>query len=201
MPEIEAETEQHVRLFEGPEIRSLQQRLMHVDCPADLSLLPVQVAENHLDLQRVGAGAGGLCQLVDRLVGLVVDEEVEPQHVVRRFAKTPSIDPAAVAQFVAFPRLADDQAHQQRQQDTEENVFSHRGAISRRYISSVRHRSCRCTTPCTVLAPSTTTREVILCRSRILSASAASVPGAMVIGLRVMMSAAARESRLVAPIM
>ena len=52
--EIEAEAEQHVRVLERCQIRSLEQRLMHVDGTAHLSLLPVQVAENHLDFERVG---------------------------------------------------------------------------------------------------------------------------------------------------
>ena len=101
------------------EVGPLQQRLVHVDRAADLSLLPVQVAENHLDLERVGVGAGGLRQLVDRLIDLVVDEEVEPEHVVRRFAQPATIDPPAVAQLVALPGLAHGEADQERHQDGE----------------------------------------------------------------------------------
>ena len=86
---------------------------MDGDRPADLSLLAIQVAENHLDLERVGVGAGGPGQFVDRLIDLVVDQEVEAEHVVRRFAQPAPVDPAAVAQLVALPGLAGDQAQQQ----------------------------------------------------------------------------------------
>ena len=44
------------------------------------------------------------------LVHLVVDEKVQAEHVVRRLAEAAPIDPAAVAQLVALPRLADDRA-------------------------------------------------------------------------------------------
>ena len=79
---------------------------MDVDGAADLSLLPVQVAEDHLDFQCVGVEAGCLSQLVDRVVYLVIDQKIEAEHVVRRFAQTASVDPAAVAELVPFPCLA-----------------------------------------------------------------------------------------------
>jgi hypothetical protein len=54
VPEVESEAEQNVGMFELGQIRTLQQRLMHVDRPSHLSLLAVQVAEDHLDLERIG---------------------------------------------------------------------------------------------------------------------------------------------------
>ena len=113
------------------QVGPLQQRLVDVDGAADLSLLPVQVAEDHLDLERVGVGAGGLRQLVDRLVDLVVDQEVQAEHVVRRFAQAAAVDPAAVAQLVALPGLADGQTDEQRHEDGEKRrVRDHGGCRS-----------------------------------------------------------------------
>ena len=127
VPEVERQAQLHVGLFELGEIRTLQQRLVHVDGAADLSLRAIQVAEDHLDLERVGvADARRLRQLVDRLVHLVVDEEIEAEHVVRRLAQPPPIDPAAVAKLVALPRLADDQAQQQGEEDGQQRkVIAH----------------------------------------------------------------------------
>ena len=116
--EVERQAQLHVCLFELGQVRTLKQRLVHVDGAADLSFRAIQVAEQHLDLECVGvADARGLRQLVDRLVHLVVDEEVEAEHVVRRLAQAPAIDPAPVAKLVPLPRLADDQAQQQGEED------------------------------------------------------------------------------------
>ena len=112
--EVEPEAEQHVRVLEAGEPRPLQQRLVHVDRAADLSLLAIQVAEDHVDLERVGVEPRRLGQLVDREVDLAGDEEVEPDDVVRRLPRLAPVDPAAVAQLVALPRLADREAEQQR---------------------------------------------------------------------------------------
>src|SRR4030095_7913480 len=76
---VETETEQHVGMLERAQVGPLKKRLMDVDGAADLSLLPVQVAENHLDLEGVGVGAGGLRQLVNRLIDLVVHQEVQAE--------------------------------------------------------------------------------------------------------------------------
>src|SRR6185503_7086656 len=89
---------------------------MQGDRAADLSFGAIQVPENHLDFERIGARARGLRQLVDRLIDVIVDEEVEAEHVVRRLAQAAAVDPPAVAQLVALPRLADDEAEQQREQ-------------------------------------------------------------------------------------
>ncbi len=118
--EVEPEAEQHVGVLERAQVGPLQERLMHVDRPADLALLPVQVAENHLDLERVGVRARGLRQLVDRLVDLVVDEEVEPEHVVGGLAEPATIDPAAVAQLVALPGLSHGEADEKRHAELQE---------------------------------------------------------------------------------
>ena len=73
----------------------------------DLPLLPVQIAENHLDLERAGVGAGGMGQLVDRLIDLDFGQKAEAEHVVRSFAEPAAVDPAAVPELVALPGLAD----------------------------------------------------------------------------------------------
>jgi hypothetical protein len=64
MAEVERQTQLDVRLFELGEIRPLQQRLVQRDRAANLSLRAIQVAEDHLDLERVGvADARRLRQL------------------------------------------------------------------------------------------------------------------------------------------
>ena len=194
MAEVEAQAEQHVGVLERRQVGALQQRLVHVDRAADLPLLPVQVAENHLDLERVGVGAGRLGQLVDRLIDLVVDQEVEPEHVVRRLAQPPAIDPAAVAQLVALPGLADDQPDQQRE-------AGRRGAegsdsccdceVAAGQIISVRQRSCRWTTPCTFcVAVDDDDRRDLALFEDVAALRRPACRGAMVTGLRVMTSAA-----------
>ena len=107
-------------MLELAQPRPLQQRLMHRDRLADLSLLAVQVAENHVDFERVGVEAGGAAQLLDRQIDLVGDQEIEAEDVVRRLARAPAIDPLAVAQLVALPGLADGQAGEQRDERGEE---------------------------------------------------------------------------------
>ena len=122
---VETQAEQDVGVFDRPEVGPLQQPLMNRDRSPDLSFLAIQVAENHLDLERVGLGAGGACQFIDGLIDLVVNEAVETQHVVRRLTKTAAIDPATVAQLVPLPGLAHDQAQQQRKQHGKQGVVTH----------------------------------------------------------------------------
>ena len=90
---VEAEAEQHVRVLELAQPRPLQQGLMHGDRLADLALLAVQVAENHVHFERVGVEAGGAAQLFDREIDLIGDEEVQAEDVVRRFARPAPVDP------------------------------------------------------------------------------------------------------------
>ena len=87
---------------------------MHGDGLADLSLLAVQVAEDHVHLERVGVEARRPAQLLDREIDLVGDEEVQAEDVVRRLARAAAVDPLAVPQLVALPGLADRQAGEQR---------------------------------------------------------------------------------------
>ena len=77
-----------------------------------------------MDLERIAGGCGGVRQLVDRRVDLVGDQEIEAEHVVRRLARAPAIDPAAVLQLVALPGLADGEAGEQREQRAEEDDVS-----------------------------------------------------------------------------
>ena len=60
-------------VLEAAQARALQQVLMDLDGAADLSLLAIQVAEDHVDLERVGARAAAW-PIVDRQIELVGDE-------------------------------------------------------------------------------------------------------------------------------
>ena len=53
-PVVEAEAEQDVGVLERAQARALQQLLMNLHGAADLSLLAIQVAEDHVNLERVG---------------------------------------------------------------------------------------------------------------------------------------------------
>ena len=119
-PVVEAQAEQHVGVLEAAQARPLQQVLVDLDGAADLSLLAIQVAEDHVDLERVGGEGRGLAHLVDRQIELVGDEEVEPLHVVRRLAVAAPVDPAPLLQLVALPGLADGQAEQEGDQRRQE---------------------------------------------------------------------------------
>ena len=125
MAEIEPEAEQHVRVFELGQIGALQQRLMDIDRTSHLAFMPVEIADDHLDFERIGAAAGGVRELVDRLIELVLRQEVQPEHVVRRLSQPPPIDPPAVAQLVPLPRLADDDAGEEGKQHGGQRVLSH----------------------------------------------------------------------------
>ena len=98
---------------------------MLLDRAADLALLAIQVAENQVNLERIAGGFRGRAQLLDRRIDLVGDEEIEPEHVVRRLARAAAIDPAAVLQLVALPGLADGQAGEQREQHEQGDVGAH----------------------------------------------------------------------------
>src|SRR5262249_2963995 len=110
---VEAEAQQNVRVLEPAQLGTLEQRLMRLDGASDLSFLAIQVAENQMDLERIAGRLRGLGQLLDRLIDRVRQEEVEAEHVVRRFARAAPIDPHAVLQLVALPRLADGETRQQ----------------------------------------------------------------------------------------
>lgn len=116
---------------------------MYLDGARHLSPLSIHIAENKVNLERVGVNPRGLAQLFDRDVDLIGDEEVEAQDVVMRFPCAPAIDPFAVAKLVAFPRLPDRDPGQERKQPDE------KWKVVDGYTSSLRQRSCRCTTPST----------------------------------------------------
>ncbi len=128
---VEAETELDVGVFERAQPRALQQLLMDLHGAPDLALFAVQVAENHVDLERVGIDLGGLADLVDREIELIADQEIQALHVVRRLARLAAIDPAAFLELVALPGLAGGQADQQRDERGDERVHQraspHRG--------------------------------------------------------------------------
>ena len=91
---VEPQAEQHVGVLQLAQVRALQQRLVLLDRAADLALLAIQVAENQVDLERIAGALRRLRQLVDRLIDLVGDQEVQAEHVVRRLARAPPVDPA-----------------------------------------------------------------------------------------------------------
>jgi hypothetical protein len=103
---IQAETQQYVTVLEPRQLRPLEQGLVHLDGARHLTALAVHVAQDHVDLERVGVDAGGAAQLLDRQVDLVRDQEVQAQHVMLRVAGLAAVDPAAVAQLVALPGFA-----------------------------------------------------------------------------------------------
>ena len=84
-------------MLEPRQVGALQQRLVHGDGPRHLSLLTVQVAKDHLNFERIGVRAGRGRELFDGLINLMLRQEVQAEHVVRRFAQPPAIDPPAIA--------------------------------------------------------------------------------------------------------
>ena len=76
--EVEAEAQQDVGVLGAGQLRPLQQRLMDLDGARDLAALAIDVAENQMDLERVGVDPRRLAQLLDRDVDLVGDQEVSP---------------------------------------------------------------------------------------------------------------------------
>src|SRR4029453_8731281 len=76
-PVIEPETKQDVCVLERLQARALQQRLVDIDGPSDLTLFPIQVAEDEVDLQRVLIQPRRARQLGDRPVDLVGNEKME----------------------------------------------------------------------------------------------------------------------------
>src|SRR5687768_1807528 len=131
MPEIQAEAEQHVGVLETREVGALQQRLVHGDGAGDLPLLPVEVAEDHLNFEGVGVAARGGRQFLDGLIDLMLGEEVQAEHVVRCLAQAAAIDPPPVAQLVSLPRLARDEANEQGQQGGEKGKVLTHGEVKR----------------------------------------------------------------------
>src|SRR5262249_40943099 len=97
----------------------LKQALMYGDRFANLAFFPVEIAENHVHFERVGVEAGCAAQLFDGEIDLVRDEEAQPEDIVRRLARFAPVDPLAIAQLVALPRLADRQPGEERDERRE----------------------------------------------------------------------------------
>ena len=93
---------------------------MYLYRAADLPLLTIKVAENHVRFEGVGVESRGLPELLDGQVDLVGDQEVQSQDVVRRLSRLASVDPASAAQLVALPRLADGEPDEQRDERDDE---------------------------------------------------------------------------------
>src|SRR3954464_3534049 len=115
-------------MFELSQVRPLQQRLVLLDRAANLSLFPIQIAENEMNLEWV---AGSVCrstELLDRGINLIGDKEIQAQHVVRRLESAPPIDPPAILELVALPCLADGETRQQCEKHEERDVGAHQSA-------------------------------------------------------------------------
>ena len=121
---VEAEAEQHVRVLDAVEPRPLQQRLVFLNRAADLALLAVQVAEHQPQLERARIEPRRLLEFFDGEIDLAGDEVVEAEDEVRRLPDAAAIDPAALDELVALPRLAGGQPDEQRDQDAEERCRS-----------------------------------------------------------------------------
>ncbi len=129
---VEPETEEHVGVFELAQVGPLQEVLVFLDRPSDLSLLAIEIAEDQMNLERVAGDLRRLLQFVDRRIDLVGDEKIQSEHVVRRFARPAPIGPHTFPQLVAFPRFPDREAQQERHQAREQDDRSHRGSRSAR---------------------------------------------------------------------
>src|SRR4029079_1919202 len=127
---VEPQAEEDVGMLDLAETCALQQRLMGGDGFSDLALFPVQIAENHVDFERVRIAAGRPRPGIAGQIDLVGDQKVEPEDVVRRLPGAPAIDPGAAAEFVALPRLADRQSDEQRHECGEErSIRAHDGVV------------------------------------------------------------------------
>ncbi len=100
-------------MLDPRQLRTLQQRLVHLDGARHLAAFAMHVAENQVNLERVAVDTRSLAQFFDRQIDLVRHQEVQAQHIVMRFARAAAIDPFAVAQLVPLPRLADRETEQQ----------------------------------------------------------------------------------------
>src|SRR5262249_45758373 len=139
---VELQAQQNIGVFEFAEPRPLQLSLMRRDGFADLSLLAIQVAENHVDFERVRVEAGRAAQLFDRQVDLVRHQEIEAENVVRRLPCAAPIDPLAIPQLVTFPGLADGQADQQGDEHRKQRTISAHVGSSTCSASRLSQRSC-----------------------------------------------------------
>src|SRR5439155_18346371 len=173
--EVEAKTQQHVRLFEPRQLLALQQALMNVDGARHLPLFTIETAEQQVNFERVPEIVGRFVQLFDGQIELVGDEKIQPENIVERLGHAPAVDQPPGLQLVALPRLADREAEQQTDQRRD------KGGVTAQN-NSVRHRSCRWRTPSTLRSSPATTSEVIFRCSMIRSACAASVDGSIAIG-------------------
>ena len=69
--EVEAQAQQDVGVLDARELRPLQQRLVNLDRARHLAALAIDVAENQMNLERVGVDARRLAQLLDRDIDLI----------------------------------------------------------------------------------------------------------------------------------
>src|SRR5215210_5322353 len=141
MPVIKAEAEEHVRLFQLAKVGTLQQVLMFLDCPANLPLLSIQIAEDQVNLERIARRFGGGAQLLDCRIDLIRDEEIEAEHVVRRLARAAAVNPSSILQFVPLPRFADGEAGKESDEEKQGDVSSHQAVCVYSRITAS-HRCC-----------------------------------------------------------
>src|SRR3954454_3984064 len=115
-------------MFELSQVRPLQQRLVLLDRAANLSLFPIQIAENEMNLEWIAGGVGRRTELLDRGIDLIGDKEIQAQHVMRRLERAPPIDPPAILELVALPCLPDGETRQQCEKHEEGDVRAHQSA-------------------------------------------------------------------------
>ena len=60
-------------MLDPSELGPLQQRLVYLDGPGHLTALTIDIAEDHVDLERVGIDACGVTQLFDGQIDLIGD--------------------------------------------------------------------------------------------------------------------------------
>ena len=88
---VETEAQEDVRVLQPSQARALKKRLVDGDGLADLSLFAVQVPQDHVDVERVRIDARGAKQFLDCQVGLIGDQEVQPDEIARIGARRRSI--------------------------------------------------------------------------------------------------------------
>ena len=78
------ELEQRDQLLLRREVGALDQVLVHADRALDLAAAPEQAAQREMQLDRLRIDLDHLDERLDRLVGLLVEQEVEPLEIRQR---------------------------------------------------------------------------------------------------------------------
>lgn len=76
-----AELEQRVLALRRVEVTTLDQVQVHADRPVGLAAAPKQVAQRVVQVDRFGIEPDDVDERVDRLVGLLVEQEIQPSEI------------------------------------------------------------------------------------------------------------------------